>query len=506
MYHVIIVDDDELIRKGLERVIQWEKMGFLVSGTFSNGVEALDFIKGQKVNVILTDIKMPQMSGLDLIDEAKKYRPEIKAVIISGYGDFELAKQALLLKVEDYLLKPLGEQDVEKVFLKLRKTLDEENNEAEGRDHKRRPEYELMRILNSRLQRMSLFDNSCGKQEYELVLVRMKGQKGADDTAESMIACEEMVLQVFKECFCCYQAGWLVSLVPPKKLNGFLVHLKRELPKHKEVFCQVLIGKQVYSIEEAVASYWAVVNLAYEEKKTGVIHYERVRSIYKREWDEIQKQKNEMISNLESGQFQKIEIQIQKINELLAHYESRELYYFYCDIVTKLLRYFDMEEQGVSCMFANRHISDVGMQYPEKQQLQKLFRQDMDEICKALWENSDSMKNLLVLKAKTMIENEFADENLSLASVANRLNISYGYLSTIFTKIVGVSFKTYLADVRMQKARTLLLSRNYRIYEIAELVGYRNPRYFTDVFKKYYHLSPVDYIARFRNGQDGELL
>jgi len=499
MYTLMIVDDDELIRKGLEKVIQWEKMGFRVQAAFGNAREALDYVRTHPVDVVLTDIKMPEMTGLELIGEVKKLRPGTKAVIISGYGDFELTKQALLLKVEDYLLKPLGEEDVETAFLKLRKNLDAEQKKDTKGSREVNIEYELMKKLDARVRMVPLFAGN-GRREYEMVLVRLECREGGADCEEQLIACEEMVLQGLRDCFCCHQDGWMVSLVPPAQLNGILMYLKREFPKYRCIFCQVLIGRQVYSEAEVLSSYWSVVNLAHEEKQSGVIHYERARSVYKREWDAIREQKDKIIENLENGRFQEIDAQVARIRELLAHYDSKDVYYFYCDIVTKILKYFDMEERGAACLFSNRQIADAGMRYPEKEQLERNFRQDMDVICKALWENSDSMRNLMVSKAKAMIQEEYADKDLSLASVANRLNISYGYLSTIFTKAVGISFKTYLVEVRMEKARTLLLSRNYRIYEIAEMIGYKNPRYFTDAFKKYYHYSPADYIARFRGG------
>ncbi|MFA6690021.1 MAG: response regulator, partial [Sphaerochaetaceae bacterium] len=106
MYSLIIVDDDELIRKGLEKVIPWNKLGFAVMGTFSSAIDALESLRNRDVDVILTDVKMPKMSGLELIEEAKRLNPTCKAVIISGFGEFELVKSALTLKAEDYLLKP----------------------------------------------------------------------------------------------------------------------------------------------------------------------------------------------------------------------------------------------------------------------------------------------------------------------------------------------------------------------------------------------------------------
>ena len=126
MYSLIIVDDDEMIRKGVEKVIQWNELGYEVKGTFKSAVDAIEFVKYNHVDVILTDIRMPQMTGLELVKKIQELQEGIKAVIISGYGEFELAKQALRLKVEDYLLKPLGEDEINQVFLKLKKRLDKE--------------------------------------------------------------------------------------------------------------------------------------------------------------------------------------------------------------------------------------------------------------------------------------------------------------------------------------------------------------------------------------------
>lgn len=503
MYTLIIVDDDELIRKGLEKVIQWEKLGFVVKGTYSNASEALEYIKNHSLDVLLTDIKMPQMSGLDLIDEAKKYQKDMKAVVISGYGEFELAKKALLLKVEDYLLKPLGEEEIERAFMKLRKGLDGERS-MEHFENKRKisREYELMDILSDHIGMAPLFESN-GKQYYEMLLVRLEKRKEDFYCEEQLNACETVIKSVFSEYFSGCVEGLAAALVLPDHLNGLLMHLKREFPKYPGILWQIMIGREVYSEAEVISSYWSAVNLKEQHAdgnilKSGVFHYERERNSYKKEWDIIQKLKNEMIKNFENGLFHEIDGQVEEINRILGHYESKDMYYFYCNIVMKMLKYFDIENNGAVYLYAHRYFADAEQQYSTPDQLKKNFRQDIDTIRKSLWENSDSMRNLIVLKAKTIIEEGYNDVNLSLALVANQLNISYGYLSTIFTKTVGCSFKAYLVKTRMDRARTLLLSRNYKIYEIAEMVGYKNPRYFTDAFKKYYQYSPVDYIARFR--------
>ncbi len=372
MYRVIIVDDDELIRKGLEKVIRWEQMGFSVEHTFQGAAEALDYVKDHPIDVILTDIRMPQMTGLELIQAAKGYQKKIKAVIISGYGEFELAKQALVLKVEDYLLKPLGQEEVEAVFLKLKQSLDGER--------------------------------------------QMLGQRE----------------------------------------NG------RDKGQDRE-----------------------------KEKQ------------YSREWRAIEGLTKQLIDSIECGRFYEIDQKQEEMDRMLKHCKHQDIPAFYSYVVTAILTYFDLEQDGEIYWFVGKgEAASVleGERQPER--LREQLSQDMEHIRKALWSHSDRMWSLLAAKARSMIEAEYGDENLSLVSVANRLNISYGYLSTIFTKAEGHSFKTHLVMVRMEKARLLLLSRNYRIYEIAQMTGYKNPRYFTDAFRKYYHCSPADYIARFRGKEE----
>lgn len=499
MYTLIIVDDDELIRKGLEKVIRWEQLGFAVNGTFSNARDALEYIRLTYIDVILTDIKMPEMNGLELIQQVKQYRPNIKSIIISGYGEFELAKKALILKSENYLLKPLGEEEIEDAFLKLKKALDGEREDAQvDKKQKMSKEYELMKVLDNKLQREALFEKTGnGKKYYEMILIKIAEKSEVPGSLEQLITCDGMLRQVLFDSFFCNVDCLFAALIYPENLNGILMHLKREFAKYSGAHYQVLIGREVYSEAEVISSYWSAVALAKEDNRGGVIHYERERNIYKNEWDLLQNLKNNIIKEFENGHFQEIDSEVQQINNILNRYESKDIYYFYCNIITKIIKYFELENSA-SYLFADRQFTKAERQYQDAEQLRKNFRQDIDAIRKSLWENSDSMRNLIVAKAKAILEQEYADDNLSLASIANQLSISYGYLSTIFTKNVGYSFKSYLVEVRMEKARSLLLTRNYKIYEIAEMVGYRNPRYFTDAFKKYFNYSPADYIARFR--------
>ncbi len=314
MYQVIIADDDQWIRKGLTKAVCWEQLGFEVAASVSCGKDALDYLKEHVADVILTDINMPEMSGLELIAQAKICCPAIRSVIISGYSEFEYARSAIDLKVESYLLKPLSPEDIARVFTNIKKALDD--------------------IHSAR---------SDGRQAFN-------GGQASDDG------------QAF--------GGSRVS-------GG----------------SQALNSGQASDDGQAFSG-----------------------------------------SRASGGS--------QALNGSRASGGSQA---------------------------SDGGGNGTGMA-------------------------GDSMSSLLVNQALLAIRDSYGDKSLSLASLSNKLNVSYGYLSSIFVKNIGKSFKTCLVEVRMEKARELLMLRKYKIYEIADMVGYRSPRYFTDAFKKYFGISPVDYL------------
>ena len=144
-----------MIRRGMEKVIDWKRLGFQVRASFSDPSEAYQYLKENPVDVILTDMKMPGMSGLELIEKAKELQGDIRSVAMSGYDEFALARKALVLKAEDYLLKPISESDVEKTFSRIRQTLDEERQSKAPREVSQKyADYETLKTLRSDLAAM----------------------------------------------------------------------------------------------------------------------------------------------------------------------------------------------------------------------------------------------------------------------------------------------------------------------------------------------------------------
>ena len=137
MYKVLIVDDEIMIRRGLSKIIHWEEIGFEMAGAVGNAMEALELIKKTPVDVLLTDISMPEMTGLELIHQARKILPGLKAVVISGYSEFDYAREAIELKVENYILKPVVPDELSKTLTSLIGQLDAEKESFDKQENQK---------------------------------------------------------------------------------------------------------------------------------------------------------------------------------------------------------------------------------------------------------------------------------------------------------------------------------------------------------------------------------
>jgi two-component system response regulator YesN len=338
----MIVDDERLIRQGLRKVIPWEDLGFKVIVEASSGKTALEAAinKGKEPQVILTDIKMPDMSGLELIARLRLHFPNLRSVVISGYSDFNYAVEALKLKVEDYILKPIDPEAIKEIFLRLHRVLDGE--------WMREP------ITNTRHADLGVLIDSLGD-----------------------------------------------SLERGNDIKAFAFSIIRE---------------------------------------------------------------TKMTVSDPSSYYQQI------LGELAIRFRIKDF------------------------IPAPR----AGDTLPET-----VFLQNLKELTIRVREQGAAMGKLLAIRMKRETEAHYGENDFSLRKLANLFNMSYGYLSTVFSKYEHIGFSAYLRRCRMKKARELLLSRDFRIYEIALQVGYGNTHYFSDAFRREYGLSPREYIARMGGKKNG---
>lgn len=357
MYELLIVDDEKTIRDGLCSVIKWEELGFHVACVAEDGKSALQLLQHTAVDVILTDIQMPELSGLDMAKTLRKANFPIKLVIISGYSNFEYAMESISLHVEAFILKPIDPQNVCAVFSELKQRLDQERQVSLALVH---------------AQEMSL----SGKVV------------DTDACCKRFIACIESAQQ-------------------------------SDLRKANDAFFMLLSSSSP-----------AVI-------KTTCL-----------------------------------------------------------EVLTQILDYFQIESDS-------RPRALQSALNPSRHDVRQLYLRDIEDSITIISQNAEQTAALLCSRAKQTINCNYAKTNLSLRLISKELNISYGYLSSIFTKRFQINPKAYLIRVRMEKARELLLQRKLRMYEIASAVGYTNSRYFSDAFRKYFGMPPSQYLKNINQNEGG---
>lgn len=471
-YSLIIADDDELIRKGIEQVIPWTELGFVVRGVFANGRDALNFYRHNPIDVILTDVKMPELSGLELIEEAKRINPSLKAVIISGFNEFDLVKSALTLKVEDYLLKPLSLKSIEELFTKLHKELEEESLRSDLQSGIQTC-YLLCRELYGSAK--SFYVSVCHIEERRLLLISYPEDKKIEETIAS----------VFESSFVKSRCGYSVVLCPSESCKGKVESLVAFFCDEGISDYRIAVGSSVAYVDDIIAAFWRTYEIL-ERMNTGTTAcYSNSQEQFVSEFVAVAREN--LISVIEKGGDASAEIR--KIIDGVRTMDIDNQVFVFSALINKIARYFAVEDETDSFTLASSDFANAA-----RENIPDAFIKDMEMLTTVIGSKNSVRVEILVDKVKKIVDENYADSNLNLSGIADELEVSYGYLSSIFSKTTGQKFKSYVIDVRLEKARELLLTRKYKVYEIADKTGYSNLKYFTESFHRKYGSSPVDYI------------
>ena len=372
--NVLIVDDEYLIRQGLESSIDWNALGFDSVATAEDGVEALALIELSPPDLILTDVRMPFMTGLEFAEKVKKLVPDICIVIISGHEEFSYAQTALKLAVFDYILKPINLKEINDVVLRAKKWIEEKRLRRENEYYEQ--------IFNKPI-------DGLGTVMFEQAVLK--------ESPDAIHDCD---------------------------IRGFSNALK--------------LGSRT----EIDAAYHEIQTVFKNKESCPRIILQLVCSnIFFACKHAVEEQGGEIEAILESP--------VQSFRSVISQPSIGHMFQSLTPIITAILDYRDV-------LHGNQFTKEI--------------------------EN-----------AKKYIQNNYSDLDLSLDAVAKYVNMSACYFSVIFKKESGGTFINYLTNVRIDKAKELLLSTNLKSYEISYQVGYDNPTYFSTVFKKLTGVSPIDF-------------
>lgn len=515
MFKVIIVDDEKMIRSGIQNAIPWNSIGIEKAFTARSGEEALSVIREQKPDIMITDIKMGGMTGLELIDQAKKFVPEIRALVLTGYDEFEYARQCIKLNVYDFFLKPIDEKILIEAIKKQVTFLESKNNNKLNDINENRvlaftEQINIEKFLRDLVHDRIPYEDAgitefCKKYNYDInqniqvaIIVPtlyMKNEKEADNFIALSIVniCIGMVDALSRGLTFMDDCGRIVIVYFLKKQKISIVEwiqeligiLKDEYNKKPKV----VVGIPVNGLKNVSMSYNDAVNLLAREttEYEDIIQTKYIQEkcdLFKEVFFEM---KCAMCSNLTDRD---------KALSIFERFSNATFSYNLSDSYTRQCCYELASSLYYSCIINSGAEADsriiqfynslANVSGEESLELTRQF------ISKLLENKEDQSVDELVEKAKHYIK-EHLSEELSLPDIASYLYISPNYLSRLFKKVIGEGCNQYIVRKRIEKAKLLLETTNLKTCKIAFLVGYRDTNYFSLAIKKSTGLSPVRY-------------
>lgn len=532
-YRVLLADDEEEIRMGISRKIDWSGLGFVLVGEAENGTEALELAEQLRPDVVLTDIKMPFMDGLELCRRLKQSLPAAKLVVFSGFDDFEYARQAIGMNVSEYILKPINAPELIGVLEKLRAQLDEQRMERRDMETLRRRYEESLpvlrelfftRLLDGQL-RPDLIQDRAARYELELpqgtwvaalVQVDCLNEAGKAERDELLL----LSVRAFLQEHFALEGGTIrailyndaVALLAQLEGRARIYPLMEELGRlcvlshsYLGMTLTVGIGLPCSGPEELrVSAEGARSALDYRVLMGGgqVIYIgdlEPDRSVRLSFEEEDQRA---LGAAVKLGSESQVEEMVGRLLDRVR--ESRlslpQCHLYFLEIVTCLIKLARSGGAEVEDVFGPGFTGVVSItDFPSLEELGRWLNSRCLKLRELLGRRRTDSAWKTVEEAKDFIARNYADSDLSIESLCAHLHLSPTYFSTLFKREVGKTFTAYVTDARMDRAAQLLRESDEKTYLIAEATGYTDPNYFSYVFKKRFGVTP----SKYRVGRTG---
>ena len=526
-YRVLLADDEEEIRSGISRKIDWAALGFTLVGEAGNGEEALELAEQYRPDVVLTDIKMPFMDGLELCRRLRQTLPGARLVVFSGFDDFEYARQAVGMGVSEYILKPINAPELRQVLEKLREQLDRQRLERRDMETLRRRYEESLpvlrelfytRLLSGQIKPDQVRDRAAryeidlpeGLWTAALVHVDGLGDEGERDellllSVQSFLT-KQFALEGCSALVVLYgdMAALLVHLDREDRLYPLLEELER-LSRLSQSYLGLRlttgVGLPCHGPEELDRSAEGARSaLDYRVLAGGgrVIYIGDLepQSAFAPSFEE--EDQRELSAAVKLGTRQEVEKVVRGLMERLSHagLSLSKCDLFLLEVVTCLVRLTRSGGLAVEEVFGEKFTGAVSAaDFSSLEELGGWLGERCGKLHELLGRRRSDSAWQMVERAKDYIAGHYTDEQLSVETLCSHIHLSPTYFSTLFKREVGLSFTAYVTQVRMEEAARLLRETDEKTYRIAEATGYSDPNYFSYVFKRHYGVSPSKFRA-----------
>ena len=541
MLKIFLAEDEVVVRETIKRMIPWEELGFELVGEAADGEMALPLLIRQQPDLLITDIKMPFMDGLTLARLAKKEIPGLKVVILSGYDDFNYAKQAIGIGVEDYLLKPITKNALIERLSEIRSRYEHEKTQKEYYEKFQREmqAYEknssrdfFEALVGGSMDMMEVYKRAeklgldIVAEAYNVLIFTMNCDEDFSRQRDEYSSWEAESLELLENFF----AGHSSAMLFRSNIFSYGVLLKgqRETIEENTRACVdeirkilsrqdgrrewfLAVGQSVERLSQIQKSYHTA-SRAFSQRylyDENILYYDEMETM-EHPGGQAETEDNAYLQKVDVNALNPAILQKFLSNGLQEETENFVKDYFYAigqepmeslvfrNYVILNVRFSVISFiKGLGCDTNEMESADTEEVLAESgKNMESAIAYAKKMISQAIEirDQNSGNKNRSILKtAVDFIDSHYMDEEISLNTVANVANVSSNHFSALFSQNMGQTFTEYLTDLRMNKAKELLRCTAMRSSEIAGEVGYKDAHYFSYLFKKTQGMTPSDY-------------
>lgn len=505
IFTLIIVDDEETIRQGLKTYINWKELGFKIEGEASDGKEAIILIETKKPNVILTDIRMENMDGMELIEYIYKNHPDIKVILISGYSNLEYYQKALKFMIFDYILKPTKIDVIKEVFTKLYTSLEEQNEKELLIENMKTQLYSslplakeqfLSQLVKGQFKKETIlsykanFNLTLPTENFRLISFALQKEespvKGIADKLNKQF-----------HYFFFVNSGIIFSIFEEKK------EIKKEIQKivnflektyKKRITVSVSVkGEDINDIGLLYNQICAIQNEhLFTLDKSSILFFDEIENNYNRFDNLTEIDVTNIITALQNGD-------VVELNSLISAFfstlEEKPVPYDYLSYILNKI-YYSAFLTAYNGGLNVSPLPDFNLQLSQKRELSEkkaFILEKLEYLAEEFQNNNLNNSNKTIVLINKIIAKEYKSNNMSLTYLSNKTGKSEAYISAFYKECEGVNILEKITTLRIEEAKNKLSKTNEKIYEIAKKIGYSDVSYFCKLFKKTIGVSPAEY-------------
>lgn len=529
MYTLLIADDEPLIRNGVKKIIDWESLGFSKIFLAEDGQEALDIIRENHVDLVLTDIVMPFMDGLELTEILSREYPQIHVVILTGHEDFQYAQKSVGLGVKNYILKPIGAESLYKEMKEICEKLHIENRHRQYVQSMKNQLRQSLPVLQEQtlnkivcsadrnlrlyLERAKSLQLDLGQGPYEIGVMDldMENIAGSDydlylfsarNIVKECLGTEHYIFEDGKDRIVILFRCGNLDVEPHELIYDVLCIIQKSIYNTIRLKTTCAIGTSTENIDELNQAYRnakKALECKYSLGSNNVYDIGDLNYL-ERSFYYPQQELHRLTKSIMIGKTEEIKASVRSVfhaNGKDCSLSGKNVKVIYMEAMNALLRELAGLKEVPDEMWTRGFVL-----YQEFDKYSSLKEME-DELIRFACSIRDQMNSAqtnsgmqVIDKVKDYVMKNYKDPELSLTAAAEFASVSTGYLSGLFKKEAGTNFVKYLTDVRMEKSMQLLRSTDMKTYEIAFETGFSNPHYFSVSFKKYTGMSPSEFRAK----------